>query len=100
MSSFSSQRVLRKHGRIDEAGTDFLVTCKNENCTEQGIQNTFRHCTRCSQYFCSQCCDLEEHIVKLLNSRVDNYWFCPICAKPALNTVFVEKDIEERFQIF
>ena len=77
-----------------------LVTCKNENCTEQGIQNTFRHCTRCFQYFCSQCCDLEEHIVKLLNSWVDNYWFCPICAKPALNAVFVEKDIEERCQIF
>ena len=100
MASKISQRVLRKRGRLDETSSDFLVTYKNENCTEHGLQDTFRHCTRCSQFFCNQCCDLDQHIVKLLNSRADNYWFCPDCAKPALNAVFVEKDIEERCSNF
>ena len=36
----------------------------------------------------------------LLNKRSDNYWFCPSCTKPALHAVFVEKDIEERCQLF
>ena len=43
---------------------------------------------------------LSEKIIKLLNKQSDNYWFCPSCIKPALHAVFVEKDIEERCQIF
>ena len=43
---------------------------------------------------------LSEKIIKLLNKQSDNYWFCPSCTKPALHAVFVEKDIEERCQIF
>ena len=37
-------------------------------------------------------------ILKLLNDRNDNYWFCPDCAKPALNAIFMDKDIEEKWQ--
>ena len=48
----------------------------------------------------SECCGLVQQIICLLNNRTDNYWFCPICAKPTLNAVFVEKDIEERCAIF
>ena len=40
----------------------------------------FRLCTRCSTYFCIQCCSLNEQIVKLLNEHTDNFWFCPDCA--------------------
>ena len=39
-------------------------------------------------------------LVKLLNERSDHSWFCQRCTKPALHAVFVEKDIEERCQIF
>ena len=39
-------------------------------------------------------------IIKLLNDRNDNYWFCPDCAKPALNAIFTDKDIEENSQNF
>ena len=60
----------------------------------------FWHCTRYSTYFCNQCCDFSEKIIKLLNERSDNYWFCPSCTKSALHAVFVEKDIEDRYQIF
>ena len=36
--------------------------------------------------------------MKLLNDRNDNYWFCLDCAKPALNAIFIDKDIEEKCQ--
>ena len=71
-----------------------------KNCTIQGNFKVFRHCTRCSAYFCNQFCDLSEKIIKLLNERSDNYWFCPNCTKPALHVVFFEKDVEQRCHIF
>ena len=39
-------------------------------------------------------------IIKLLNDKNNNYWFCPDCAKPALNAIFIDKDIEEKCQNF
>ena len=64
------------------------------------IYSNLRLCTRCSRCFCSKCCNLDQQIICLLNNHTDNYWFCPNCAKPALNAVFVEKDIKEKCAIF
>ena len=36
----------------------------------------------------------------LLRKRTDNFWFCPDCAKPALNATFFDKDIDERSQSY
>ena len=77
-----------------------IVKCSNENCTEEGTIDIFRLCTRCSAYYCYHCCGLNLKIVKLLNDRNDNYWFCPGCAKPALTAIFIDKDIEEKCQNF
>ena len=60
----------------------------------------FRLCTRCFTYFCFQCCGLNEQIVKLLNEPTDNFWFCPDCAKPGLNAIFFDKDIDEWCQSY
>ena len=32
----------------------------------------------------------------MLNERNENYWFCPDCAKLALDAIFMDKDIEEK----
>ena len=100
MIKSSYGRNLKRPERLKDSKNNLIVKCSNENCTIQGNLQVFRHCTRCSAYFCNQCCDLSEKIIKLLNERSDNYWFCPSCTKPALHAVFVEKDIEERCQIF
>ena len=77
---------------------NLLVKCINDNCTEEDIHLHFRLCTRFSSYFCSHCCNLDreshccnldQEIIKLLNKRTNNYWFCPTCAKPALNAVWI-----------
>ena len=47
----------------------------------------FRLCTSSSTCCCSQCCGLNKQLVKLLNKRTDDFWFCPDCAKPALNAI-------------
>ena len=60
----------------------------------------FRICTRCSSYFCYQCCGLSHKILKLLNHRNDNCWFCPDCVKLALNAIFMDKDIEKKRQSY
>ena len=39
-------------------------------------------------------------MIKLLNDRNDDYWFCPDCAKPTLTATFIDKDIEEKCQNF
>ena len=91
------------HGQlcINESSNENLsVRCNNENCKVADIHSNLRLCTRCSRYFYSEWCSLDQQIICLLNNRTDNYWFCPNCAKPALNAVFVEIDIEERFAIF
>ena len=92
---------LRKRGRINVSSThNLLIKCTNDNCTEEDLNLFFWFCTRCSSYFCSHCCDLDQEIIKLFNERTDNYWFCPTCAKPALNAVFLDKDIDERYKTF
>ena len=91
------------HGQpcINESSSENLsVRCNKENCKVADIHSNLRLCTRCSRYFYSEWCSLDQQIICLLNNRTDNYWFCPNCAKPALNAVFVETDIEERFAIF
>ena len=100
MIKSSYGRNLKRPERLNDSENNLIVNCSNENCTIQGNLPVFRHCTRCSAYFCNQCCDLSEKIIKRLNERSDNYWFCPSSTKPALLAVFVEKDIEERRQIF
>ena len=77
-----------------------IVKCSNENCVEEGTIDIFRLCTRCSAYYCYHCCGLNMKIIKLLNDRNDNYWFCPDCAKPALTAIFTDKDIEKKCQKF
>ena len=100
MIKSSYGRNLKRPERLNDSENNLIVKCSNENCTIQGNTQVFRHCTRCSAYFCNQCCDLSEKIIKLFNERSDNYWFCRSSTKPALHAVFVEKDIEERCQIF
>ena len=56
----------------------------------------FRFCTRRSTYFCFECCGLNEKIIKLVNERIDNFWFCPDCVK----CDFLDKDIDERSQYY
>ena len=51
--------------------SDMLVKCSNQNCI----------------YFYYQCCGLSQKILKLLNDRNDNYWYCH---KPALNVIFMD----------
>ena len=80
--------------------SNMLVKCSNQNCIEENNVSYFRISTRCSSYFCYQCCDFSQKILKLLNDRNDNHWFCPGCAKPALNAIFMEKDIEGKCQSY
>ena len=75
---------------------DMIVKCSNENCIEQGTLDIFRFCTRCSAYCCYHCCESSLKIIKILNDRNDNYWFCPDCAKAALTAIFIDKDVEEK----
>ena len=103
MASKSSYgRTRKKPGRynVDENEVELIAKCKNENCTEQGNHGYFRLCTRCSFYYCCHCCSLDIAIVKLLNDGSDNFWFCPDCAKAALNAIFVDNNIEERCQMY
>ena len=76
--------------------SDMLIKCSNQNCIKENI-SYFRICTWCSSYFCYLCCGLSQKILKLLNDRNYNYWFCSDCAKPALNAIFMDKDIEEKW---
>ena len=76
------------------------VKCSNDNCNEEGNYLHFRLCIRCSAYFCHHCCGLSQKIIKSLNERTDNYWFCPECIKPALHAIFKDKDIEEKCKAY
>ena len=101
MSINSNNRTLSRRRRVnDSSNKNVSVRCNNDNCKVTDIHSNLRLCTRCSKYFCSECCGLDQQIICLLNNRTDNYWFCPNRNKPALNAVFVEKDIEERCAIF
>ena len=95
----SYRRAVKKPVRYDD-DSDMLVKYTNQNCIEENNINYFRICTRCSSYFCYECCGLSQKILKLLNDRNDNYWFCPDCAKPALNAIFMDKDIEKKCQSY
>ena len=84
-SEGSCIKNLKKRGRANISSTDnLLVKCTNDNWTEEDIYLLFRLCTRCSSYFCSHCCNLDQEIIKLLNERTDNYWFWPTCEKNPL----------------
>ena len=101
MSFNSNNRTLRRRGCVNDSSNENLsVRCSNDNCKVTDTHSNLRLYTRCSRYFCNECCGLDQQIICLLNKHTDNYWFCPICAKPALNAVFIEKDIEERCAIF
>ena len=100
MKKSSCGRKFKRPEHLNDSENNLIVKFSNENCTIQGSLENFRHCTRCSAYFCNQCCDLGDKIIKLLNEQSDNFWFCPNCIKSALRAAFVEKDIEERSQRF
>ena len=93
-------RNLKRPEHLNDFENNLIVTCRMKTVLSKETLQVFRHCTRYSTYFCNQCCDFSEKIIKLLNERSDNYWFCPSCTKSALHAVFVEKDIEGRYQIF
>ena len=86
----SNNRTLRRRERINDSPTKIYWL---DAITVIAKLLTLR-------YFCGECCGLDQQIICLFNNRTDNYWFCPNCAKPALNAVFVEKDKEERCVIF
>ena len=88
-------RAVKKPVRYDD-DSDMLVKCSNQNCIEENNISYFRIWTRYSSYFDYQCCGLSQKILKILNGRNENYWFCPDCAKLALNAIFMDKDIEEK----
>ena len=100
MIKLSYGRNLKRPECLNDFENNLIVKYSNENCIILENLKDFRHCTKCSAYFCNQCCDHSEKIIKLLKEQSDNYWFCSRCTKPALHAVFVEKDIEERCQIF
>ena len=91
-------RAVKKAVRYDDDG-DMLVKCTNQNCVEENNISYFRISTRCS-YFCCQRCGLSQKILKLLNNKNYNNWFCPDCAKLALNAIFMDKDFEEKCQSY
>ena len=95
----SNGHAVKKPVRFDN-DSNMLVKCGNQNCIEENNIIYFRICTRCSSYFCYQCCGLSHKILKLLNHRNDNYWFCPDCTKPALHAIFMDKDTEEKQQSY
>ena len=98
MSNKSSYgRLVKKPNQYEDIN-DMVVKCGNENCIEEGTINIFRLCTRCSAYYCYHCCGLNLKIIKLLNDRSDNYWFCSDCAKPALTAIFFDKDPRKMFK--
>ena len=97
MIKSSHGRHLKSPERLNDSENNLIAKCSNKNRTIQENLQVFRHCTRCSAYFYNRFCDLSEKIIKLLNERSDNYWFCPSCTKPALHVVFVEKGIEEKW---
>ena len=78
-------RNLKRPERLNDSENNLIVKHSKENCTIQGNLQVFRHCTRRSGYFCNQCCDLSEKIIKLFNEQSDNYWFCPSYTKPDLH---------------
>ena len=78
MSKSSYGRSLKRTVRYNGIDTnDLTVKYQNENCRETSSFMLFSLCTRCSTFFCSQYCGLNKQIVKLLNERTDNFWFCP-----------------------
>ena len=79
MSSNGSYiKNLRKLGHTNVSSTErLLVKFTNDNCIEEDIHLQFRLCTRCSSYFCSHCCNLDQEIIKVLNERTDRYCFFP-----------------------
>ena len=91
--------AVKKPGKYND-DSDMLVKCSNQNCVEENNISYFTICTRCSPYFCYQCCGLSQKILKLLNDRNDSYWFSPDCAKLALNAIFIDKDTEEKCQSY
>ena len=78
----------------------YVPKCSNQDCIEEYNISYFRICTRCSSYFCYQCCGLSQKFLKLLHDRNDNNWFCPDCAELTLNAIFIDKDIEEKCQSY
>ena len=98
MIKLSYGRNLKRPECLNDFENNLIVKYSNENCIILENLKDFRHCTKCSAYFCNQCCDHSEKIIKLLKEQSDNYWFCSRCTKAALHAVFVEKDIEERCQ--
>ena len=84
MSSKGSYiKNLRKRGRTSVSSTtNLLVKCTNDNCTEEEINLHIRLCTRCSSYFCSHCCNLDQEIMKILNERTTTIGFVPFVQNP------------------
>ena len=92
-------RAVKKPVRYDN-DSNILVKCTNQNHIEENNISYFRIGKRCSSYFCYQCCGWSQKILKLLNDRNDNYWFCPDCAKLALSAIITDKDNEEKCQSY
>ena len=95
MIKSSYGRNSKRPERLNYSENNLIVKCSNENCPIQGNLQVFRHCTKCSAYFCNQCCDLSEKIIRLLNERSDNYWFCPSCTKPLYMQSLLKKILKK-----
>ena len=62
MIKSSYGRNLKRLELLNDSENNLNVKCSNENCTIQGNLQVFRHCTKCSAYFCNRCCDLSENV--------------------------------------
>ena len=53
MIKSSYGRNLKRPEHLNDSENNLIVKCSNENRTIQGDLQVFRHCTKCSEYFCN-----------------------------------------------
>ena len=87
MIKSSNGRNLKRPESLNDSENNLIIKCRNEICTFKGNLQVFRHCARYSAFFCNQCCDFSEKVIKLLNERSDNYWLKPLYALSLLKKI-------------
>ena len=53
-------------------------------------------CERCCEHFCAKCVKVVEAEYIFLTSRNDIHWFCSKCDSLAMESVLIDKDLEEK----
>lgn len=80
---------------LDEAW--ICEICSNSFASKQA---EMMECEYCEEHFCRKCLNITQGDYKVLSKRSDAHWYCPKCEKKAVNSVKMEKQIEERCKAF